>query len=341
MEFNEILKWYLIALLPVAFVAWYKNRSVLSWVLLSLVFSPLLMIIWLLFLNTVEVYTYEGEKNLSNDSYKIYLTKQYYIEKVETIGKYQCFGKIFESADDALKYAFNVDRGLPPETVIENSNLIPAVIKINEQKKEKNKSKKENRKLKSILIITTLVFFVCGFLYVKKDELIKYKLVENSPKVDISAKTSVEVINELYHLLECTNNCIDAKVVVFSNGKKIEYVDNEDDSLKKLLVNGKEYDNIPFEMGGFLSINSIYPNKNGDASIALLTWNYRGSCCPWTEYHIVYADANNLIPIKLDIFDFNLDTFDEISFNIIDGKISKINVLSTRKDEKISTPLVR
>ena len=338
MGFNELFIWYLIALLPVALLAWYKNRSVLSWICLSLLLSPLLMFIWLLFVNTIEIYTYKGEKNLSNDSYKIYLTKQYYIEKVETIGKYQCFGKIFDSAEDALKYAFNVDRGLPPETDLENFTLIPLVVKTNKQSTENIKEKKENRKSKLIITIAAIIFAVCGIVYAEKEGLIYDEWFTIPLKVNIDTKNNI-VINDVYHLLECTGNCIDAKEIIFTNGKKIENIDDENDSMKKLLVNGQEYENIPFEVGGYLSINSIYPNKNGNANIALLTWNYRGSCCEWTEYHIIYAEEDNLIPISLKIDP--QDTFEEINFKIKEGKISNLNVLYTRNGKKISTPVVR
>jgi hypothetical protein len=145
--------------------------------------------------------------------------------------------------------------------------------------------------------------------------------------------------NAIYHLLECKDNCIDAKEIIFTNGKKIENIDDENNSIQKLLVNGQEYENIPFEVGGYLKINSIYPNKNGSANIALLTWNYRGSCCEWTEYHIIYADEDNLIPISLKIDP--QDTFEEINFKIKEGKISNLNLLYTHNGKKISTPLVR
>jgi hypothetical protein len=42
---------------------------------------------------------------LSNDSYIIYLTKKYAIEKNEVLGQYICKDKLFPSLDDVLNFA--------------------------------------------------------------------------------------------------------------------------------------------------------------------------------------------------------------------------------------------
>jgi len=63
----------------------------------------------------VEKYEYTGEASLNNEGYKIYLTKQYNIEKIETIGKFQSQDKTFEKVFDALRYAQSIDRGIALE----------------------------------------------------------------------------------------------------------------------------------------------------------------------------------------------------------------------------------
>ena len=50
-----------------------------------------------------------GTKSLDNDSYKIYLTQTYQIEKNQSLEKFICIGKLFESIDDALVYAASID----------------------------------------------------------------------------------------------------------------------------------------------------------------------------------------------------------------------------------------
>lgn len=46
-----------------------------------------------------------GEKDFTNDAYKIYLTKAYQIEKNDTLGKFVCTERLFSTVDEALVYA--------------------------------------------------------------------------------------------------------------------------------------------------------------------------------------------------------------------------------------------
>lgn len=52
---------------------------------------------------------YSGTKTLDNDSYKIYLTKKFQIQKNEALGKFICIDKLFDSVDEALSYASQCD----------------------------------------------------------------------------------------------------------------------------------------------------------------------------------------------------------------------------------------
>ena len=72
----------------------------------------------------IEKYEYTGEPTLKNEAYKIYLSKQYNIEKIETINKFQCQGKTFENAQEALRYAQSIDRGIALEYLEKDDPLL-------------------------------------------------------------------------------------------------------------------------------------------------------------------------------------------------------------------------
>jgi hypothetical protein len=54
-----------------------------------------------------------GAKELSNDSYKIYLVKKFNIEKNSLLEKFSCSGEVFDNLDLALDYAFKLDSNRP------------------------------------------------------------------------------------------------------------------------------------------------------------------------------------------------------------------------------------
>jgi hypothetical protein len=54
---------------------------------------------------SLEETSFSGEKNLKNDAYKIFLVKTYDIERIESLDKFSCKGKLFDSVDEALVYA--------------------------------------------------------------------------------------------------------------------------------------------------------------------------------------------------------------------------------------------
>jgi uncharacterized membrane protein YhaH (DUF805 family) len=51
-----------------------------------------------------------GEKDFTNDAYKIYLTKAYQIEKNDTLGKFVCTERLFSTVDEALVYADHLEK---------------------------------------------------------------------------------------------------------------------------------------------------------------------------------------------------------------------------------------
>jgi len=52
-----------------------------------------------------EVITENRSRDLTDDSYKIYLGKKYKIERNELFAQFECNEKLFDSLDDALAYA--------------------------------------------------------------------------------------------------------------------------------------------------------------------------------------------------------------------------------------------
>ncbi len=118
MDINLIIACWVGFSLLTSFIAWIKNRSILSWFGISLLLSPLISLVVLIFMPSLDKYEYTGEPSINNEAYKIYLTKQYKIEKIETVNKFQCQNNVFESAIDALRYAQSVDRGIAKEYLL-------------------------------------------------------------------------------------------------------------------------------------------------------------------------------------------------------------------------------
>lgn len=149
-------------------------------------------------------------------------------------------------------------------------------------------------------------------------------------------------VNHRGVLTECLESkCkLDVNELTFVNGKKIQFIDNENDEKKLFLIDGNKYKKIPFQAGGNLNINSVYLGKDGKALIALVTWQYLGSCCTWTEYHVVYADGENLKIVQIPTFPENKREFEEINFTSSDSSVKDIIVIT--KDEsknRISTSI--
>ncbi len=53
---------------------------------------------------------FSGDREISNDAYKIYLTQKYNIQKNDVLESYVCDSKLFTSVDEALVYARDVDK---------------------------------------------------------------------------------------------------------------------------------------------------------------------------------------------------------------------------------------
>lgn len=116
----SIFFWFLFSI-AIGILASNRGRSGIGWFLISLLISPLLGLIFVLVTKNLaeeqekeeeqklKEVKFSGEQILSNDSYKIYLTKKFNIEKNDVLGKFICSDKLFDTVDAALTYAMEID----------------------------------------------------------------------------------------------------------------------------------------------------------------------------------------------------------------------------------------
>jgi hypothetical protein len=117
----SIFLFWILFSIAVGILASNRGRSGIAWFFLSLLISPLLGLIFVLVTKNLakeqekeeeeklKEVKYAGVQTLSNDSYKIYLTKKYNIEKNDVLSKFICSDKLFDTVDDALTYAMQID----------------------------------------------------------------------------------------------------------------------------------------------------------------------------------------------------------------------------------------
>lgn len=117
-----VLFWFGLAI-AVGVLASNRGRSGFTWFLISAVISPLLGFIFVLVMENLSAKQvvvihadspskevalegdYRGAPELSNDSYKIYLTKRYGIQKNDVLGQYVIDEKLFSDIDSAIEFA--------------------------------------------------------------------------------------------------------------------------------------------------------------------------------------------------------------------------------------------
>jgi len=71
---------------------------------------------------------FSGERNLTNDSYKIYLVKKYKIEKNDVLSKFVCSDRLFESIDQALEFADSLEDPVSQPIMAPEIPEIPELI---------------------------------------------------------------------------------------------------------------------------------------------------------------------------------------------------------------------
>ena len=94
------------------------------------------------------------ERNFDSDDYKIWLGKTYNVQQSELFDKFECLDQLFESLEEALKYADQLDR----EKEVSERKKEEANVKAEESGKEK-----EEEKTTWMLVGLVLVFLFTVF----------------------------------------------------------------------------------------------------------------------------------------------------------------------------------
>jgi hypothetical protein len=69
--------------------------------------------------SSITTFKYDGDKSLSNDSYKIFLVKKYGIEKNAALDKIVSNEKLFNTIDDALAYADSLEQDIDKNILLD------------------------------------------------------------------------------------------------------------------------------------------------------------------------------------------------------------------------------
>lgn len=107
---------WIVFCIVVAIVAKNKGRSGIAWFLLSFLISPLLSLILVLVLKpaveevVVEEVGFDGNRDLNNDAYKLFLSKKYDIQKNDVFGKFVCQEQMYPTIEEALIFAHDLEQ---------------------------------------------------------------------------------------------------------------------------------------------------------------------------------------------------------------------------------------
>lgn len=116
---------------------------------------------------------FQGEKDLTNDTYKIWLVSKYGIEKNETLSSFICDEKIFPTIDQALFHANILEIEKEKyEIELEEYRRI-------DYEESHNKQMKNAKFSMKIIAIILIVFFVTKYFYGKYEEKNIIKNEEN------------------------------------------------------------------------------------------------------------------------------------------------------------------
>ena len=79
---------------------------------------------------TAKIANFTGDKNLENNAYKIFLTKKYLIEKNEALGQFISQDELFNTIEEALEYANNLESEVAKIKEIKSNE---ALLKVKER----------------------------------------------------------------------------------------------------------------------------------------------------------------------------------------------------------------
>lgn len=112
----EYVFFWIVFCIVVAIIAKNKGRSGIAWFLLSLLISPLLALILVLVLKpaveevVVGEVGFDGNRDLNNDAYKLFLSKKYDIQKNDVFGKFVCQEQMYPTIEEALIFAHDLEQ---------------------------------------------------------------------------------------------------------------------------------------------------------------------------------------------------------------------------------------
>jgi hypothetical protein len=117
-------------------------------------------------LNNSTNLTFSGDPVLENDSYKIFLTNKYSIQKNDALGKYILLEKLFDSIDEALKFAAASEESI--KTNKDKEELLRKAKAQEEKEKEENylKSPEHKKKRKLELIGAVVLFAIIAYFFI-------------------------------------------------------------------------------------------------------------------------------------------------------------------------------
>ena len=141
--------------------------------------------------NSLVKSTFNGDRSLSNDSYKLYLAKHYNIDKNATLDKFVCNDKLFNNVDDALTYADSLEQALTQSLksttsnkvsesssqVSENHNSSKSIL--SQQANNPESSQEKNSVNKPIIIVSAVLIFGIGTFFFFKSN--NYTINPNKP----------------------------------------------------------------------------------------------------------------------------------------------------------------
>jgi hypothetical protein len=110
------------------------------------------------FSQTAKDVIFDGEMDLNNDSYKIYLVKKYEIEKNNALEKFICKDRLFDSIIEALEYADKQENSDNKNSVIFENNQIANQNSNDILTKEKNIKIKNKNYLTIVITVITILF---------------------------------------------------------------------------------------------------------------------------------------------------------------------------------------
>ena len=110
--------------------------------------------------------TFTGEPLLENDSYKIFLTNKYSIQKNDVLGKYILQERLFDSIDDALTFAATSEKTMKDDA--EKKEQLQKAQKEKERQIEANylKSPQHKKKRKLELIGAVVFFAIIAYIFI-------------------------------------------------------------------------------------------------------------------------------------------------------------------------------